>query len=260
MLTRAPERVPSPVPPVAEATRAATIGLALAAIALVACYAALPGARAWLEGEGGLTDLATPVLLVIAAMAAWWGIRHTPGAPGACWLLPAAALLGALDEVHYGTGFLGYHPPQVGPVAIDGFTALLAAGKHLAATQLGLSTLDLAAAAALVAAGAAFLMARERRAPRALAWLADHPPAVHLLAAGVLVLAATGLDLFAVGSIPAFIEEWLEFVAAGLLVRGALLIPRRDPAVSGWRHRLRPWLEGEAPQRALPPAVTRPGL
>jgi hypothetical protein len=244
---------------VAEATRAVTIGLAAAAAGLAVAFAALPSQRAWLAAGNGLPDLATAVLLLLTAAIGWWAIRRTPGAPRWSHLLPLAAVVGFLDEVHYGAGALGFDLPQVGPVTLDGVSSLLAVGEHVASTRLGLGPMDLAAAAALLAAVAAFLLARRRRAARAVAWLVDRPPAVHLLAAATLVTGASILDLVAGSQVLRFVEEWLEFVAASLLCRGVLLILRHGPEVMGWRQRLRPWLDGD-PQRT-PGAVraVRPG-
>ena len=257
MLTRAPDRASSPVPPVAEATRAATIGLAAAAFGLAVAYAAVPSQRAWLAADNGLTDFATAVLLAVTVPLACWAIRRTPSAARWCRLLPLAALLGLLEEAHFGAGLLGFNLPQVGPVSVDGFSGLLAAGQHLAETQLGLSPLDMAAGAALVAAVGAFVLARRRRAPRAVAWLTDRSSAVHLLTSASLTTLAVALDLFADTGLLDFVEEWLEFAAAALLFRGALLIPRHEPQAQGWRQRLRPWLDGDPPQRALPSASPR---
>jgi hypothetical protein len=251
MLRQAPERAYSPLPPVAEATRAVTVGLALAASGLAVAYAALPAQRAWLAAGSGLTDLATAVLLLIAAALGWWAIVRSPGAARWRHLLPAAAVLGFLDEVHFGAGVFGFELPRVGPVTVDGVSALLAVTRHVASTQLGLGPMDLAAATGLLAAVAAFVLARRRRAARAVSWLADHPPAVHLLAAAMLVTGTSILDLAAGTGTVRFVEEWLEFVAASLLCRGVLLVPRHDPEAVGWRQRLRPWLEGEGPQRTL---------
>jgi hypothetical protein len=257
MLRRAPDRASSPLPLVAEATRAVTVGLAAAASGLAVAYAALPSLRAWLAAGNGLTDLATAVLLVPTAATGWWAIRRTPGAARWSHLLPLAAVLGFLDEVHYGAGVFGFDMPQVGPVTVDGASSLLAVAEHVASTRLGLGPMDLAAAAALLAAVTAFLLARRRRAARAVAWLVDRPPAVHLLAAATLVTGASILDLVAGSGILPFAEEWLEFGAASLLCRGALLILRHGPAVVGWRQRLRPWLDGEGPQRT--PGSVRAG-
>ncbi len=257
MLRRAPERAYSPLPPVAEATRAVTIGLAAAASGLAAAYGALPSQRAWLAAGNGLTDFATAVLLLITATLGWWAIRRTPGAARWSHLLPLAAVLGFLDEVHYGAGVFGFSMPRVGSVTVDGASSLLAAGEHIASTRLGLGPMDLAAAAGLLVAVAAFVLARRRRAARALAWLVDRPPAVHLLAAGTLVTGASILNLVAGSGVLRFVEEWLEFIAAALLCRGVLLILRHGPEVVGWRQRLRPWLDGECPQRA--PGPVRPG-
>jgi hypothetical protein len=260
MLRHAPERATSSLPPVAEATRAVTIGLAAAAWGLVAAYIALPAQRAWLAAGNGLVDFATAVLLFVTAALGWWAIRRTPGAARWCHLLPAAAVLGLLDEVHFGAGVFGFDLPQVGPVTVDGISALLAVARHVASTQLGLGPMDLAAAAALLAAVASFLLARRRRAARAVSWLADHPPAVHLLGAATLVTATSILDLVAGTGTVRFVEEWLEFAAASLLCRGVLLIPQHDPETVGWRQRLRPWLDGDTPQRTLGPmGPGRPG-
>ena len=62
-MLRRPHRASSPLPPVAEATRAVTLGLAAAASALALAYAVLPSQRAGLAAGNGLTDLATAVLL-----------------------------------------------------------------------------------------------------------------------------------------------------------------------------------------------------
>jgi hypothetical protein len=234
MPLRAPDRASSPLPPVAEA------------------YAALPGQRAWLAAGNGLTDLVTAVLLLLTATVGWWAIRRTPEAARWCHLLPVAALLGFLDEVHYGAGLLGFELPRVGSVAVDGASSILAVGRHVAESQLGLSPLDMAAGAALAAAVLAFVMARHHRAARAAAWLADRPPAVHLLGAAILVMPTLALDLVAGTGVIRFAEEWGEFTAAAILFRGALLIPRHDPEAVGWRQRLRPWLDGDVPQRAMP--------
>lgn len=258
MLATAPDRASSPLPPVAEATRAATIGLAAAALGFAAAYVALPAQRSWFSAENGLVDLATAVLLALVALAGVWAIRRTPGVARWSRLLPAAALLGLMDEVHFGASLFGFQMPRVGPVTVDGLSALLAAGQHLAETQLGLGPLDLAAGAALVAAVGAFVLARRRRAARATSWLADHPPALHLLASAALVILALAIDLFFEAGALRFTEEWLEFGAAAALLRGALLIPRHNPQVLGWRQRLRPWLESESPRRAVPAAVRRP--
>lgn len=257
MLRRAPERAYSPMPPVAEVTRAVTIGLAAAASGLAVAYAALPSQRAWLAAGNGLTDLATAVLLLLTAATGWWAIRRTPGAARWSHLLPLAAVLGFLDEVHYGAGVFGIDMPRVGPVTIDGASSLLAAGEHVASTLLGLGPMDLAAAAGLLAAVAAFVLARRRRAARAVAWLVDRPPAVHLLAAATLVTAASILELVAGSETLRFVEEWLEFGAASLLCRGVLLTLRHSPAAVAWRQRLRPWLDAEGPQRA--PGSARAG-
>lgn len=257
MLRHAPERAPSSLPPLAEATRAITIGLAAAAWGLVATYVAVPAQRAWLSQGNGLTDLATAVLLLATAPLGWWAIRRTPGTPRWCHLLPAAAVLGFLDEVHFGAGILGFDLPQVGPVTFDGLSALLPVARHVASTQLGLGALDLAAAAALLAGVAFFVLARQRRAARTVSWLADRPPAVHLLGAACLVTATSVLDLVAGEGVVRFVEEWLEFAAASVLCRGVLLILRHGPAVVGWRQRMRPWLDGDGPQRA--PGPVRPG-
>jgi len=217
-----------------------------------------PEVCAWgrrLAADNGLTDLATAVLFAATLAAAWWAIRRTPGAARWCRLLPLAALLGFLDEVHFGAGLFGFDFPQVGPVRVDGFSGLLAAGQHLAENQLGLSPLDLAAGAALVAAVGAFVLARRQRAARAVAWLTDHPPAVHLLASASLATLAVALDLFAGSGLLRFVEEWLEFVAAALLFRGTLLILRHEPPALGWRQRLRPWLDGDTAPRAVPSAA-----
>jgi hypothetical protein len=260
MSLRAPDRASPPLPPVAEATRAATVGLAAAALGLGAVYAAFPAQRAWLAAGNGLTDLATAVLLAVTVVAGWWAIRRTPEAARGCHLLPVAALLGLLDEVHYGAGVLGFQLPQVGSVTLDGVSSLLSVAQHVAEEQLGLGPLDLAAGAALAAAVLAFVLARRRRAARASAWLADHPPAVHLLGAVTLVIGPMILDLIAGTGIVRFVEEWLEFVAAAVLFRGALLIPQHDPETVGWRQRMRPWLDGDAPKRATPAgAPWRPG-
>jgi hypothetical protein len=255
MLPHPAEPPPAPVPPVAELSRGATVALGMVAAGFVAAYAVLPGQRAWLAAGGGLVDLVTPFVLALAVVAAAWGVRHTPGARRSSWPLVLGGILGFLDEIHYASGILGYQPPQVGPVTVDGSSAALDAARYYATTTLGLGTLDMVAALLVVLAGAAFLASRERRAARALTWLADHPPMIHLGIAVILVAVATGLDLFAKGVTLGFVEEWLEFVAAGVLLRGALLVSHRDPQVWGWRHRIRPWLEGEAPQRALPPAA-----
>ena len=252
MTNRAPSGVPSPLPPVVETTRAATIGLAAVALGLAVAYAVVPAQRSWLAAPNGVVDLSTAVLLVLTVIAGLWAVRRTPGAARWCRLLPAAALLGFLDEVHFGASLLGLDLPRVGPVALDGLSALPAAGQHLAETRLGLSPLDLAAGAILAAAVGAFVMARRRRAARASAWLEDRPPAVHLVAATALVTAAMTLDLFAGSGPLLFVEEWLEFVAAALLLRGTLLIPRHPPEALGWRQRLRPWLDVDTPQRAMP--------
>jgi hypothetical protein len=252
MPQRAPDRASSPLPPVAEATRAATIGLAGAALGLVAAYAALPGQRAWLAAGNGLTDSATAVLLLLTAAVGWWVIRRTPGVARWCHLLPVAALLGFLDEVHYGVGLLGFELPRVGRVTVDGVSSILAVTQDVAERQLGLSPLDMAAGAALAAAVLAFVLARHHRAARAAAWLADRPPAVHLLGAAILIMPAVALDLVGGTGVVRFAEEWAEFTAAAILFRGTLLIPRHDPEAVGWRQRLRPWLDGDAPQRAMP--------
>jgi hypothetical protein len=257
MSNRAPRRASEPLPPVAEATRAATIGLGAVAAGLVVAYAAWPRQRAWLAAGNGLVDAATALALLAALIIALWAIHRTPGAARWCRLLPVAALLGLLDEVHLAAGLLHFSLPTLGPVTIDGFSALVAAGQHVATTQLGLSPVDLAAASAVVIAAAAFMLARRRRATRAAAWLADHTPALHLLAAAALAAAAVALDVLAATQLADFAEEWLEFAAAALLLRGALLIPRHNPAAAGWRQRLRPWLDGETPQRAMPSAGSR---
>ena len=252
MPPHAPDRASSPLPPVAEATRAATIGLTVAALGLVVAYVAFPGQRAWLAANNGLTDFASAVLLLLTAAAGWWAIRRTPGAGRWCHLLPVAALLGFLDEVHYGATLLGLELPRVGPVTVDGVSSILAVAQQVAESPLGLRPLDMAAGAALAAAVLAFVLARRHRAARAGAWLADHPPAVHLLGAALLIMAAVILDLFSGTGVIRFAEEWSEFTAAAVLLRGVLLIPQHDPEAVGWRQRLRPWLDGDAPQRALP--------
>ncbi len=257
MPQRAPDRASSPLPPVAEATRAATIGLAAAALGLAVAYAALPGQRAWLAAGNGLTDLATAVLLFLTAAIGWWAIRRTPGAARWCHLLPMAALLGLLDEVHYGAGIFGFRLPEVGSVTVDGVSSLLSVAQHVAEKQLGLGPLDLAAGVALAAAVLAFVLARRRRGARAAAWLGDHPPAVHLVGACTLVIGPMTLDLVGGTGVVRFVEEWLEFVSAAILFRGALLIPRRDPETAGWRLRMRPWLDGETPQHAMPSHAPR---
>ena len=260
MTSLAPRGGPSPLPPVAEATRAATYGLAAAALGLAVAYAVAPGHRQWLSAPNGLTDLATAVLLAATVLVGIWALRRTPG--DARWrrLLPLAALLGLLDELHLGTSLVHFDLPRIGPVTLDGISALFAAVQHVAETQLGLGPLDLVAGSALLAAVAAYLLARHRRAPRAAAWLVDHPPAVHLLVAVFLVTLAVALDLLAGEGVAGFVEEWLEFAAAGLVARGTLLIPRREPEALGWRQRLRPWLAVDSPQRAMPSgAPRRPG-
>lgn len=260
MLRHAPDRAPLPLPPVAEATRGVTLGLAAAASGLAVAYAALPAQRAWLAAGSGLIDFATAALLLSTAVLGCWAIRRTPGTARWRHLLPAAAVLGFLDEVHFGAGVFGFDLPRVGPVTVDGVSALLDVARHLAAAHFGLGPMDLAAAAALLAAVALFVLARERRAVRVVSWLADHPPAFHLLAAAVLVTGASILDLVAGTGAIRFAEEWLEFAAASLLCRGVLLIPRHDPEAVGWRHRLRPWLDGEGPQRTPGPVGPgRPG-
>jgi len=257
MFNRAPSRAPKPLPPVAEATRAATAGLAAVAAGLVVAYAALPRQRSWLAAGNGLTDAATALVLLAALIAALWAIRRTPGAARWCRLIPIAALLGLLDETHAAAGLLHFTLPALGPVTIDGVSALFAAGQHIATAELGLSPLDLAAGAAVVIAAAAFLLARRRRATRAAAWLADHPSALHLLAASALASVAVVLDVLTAAQPAGFVEEWLEFVAGALLLRGALLILRQDPAAAGWRQRLRPWLDGGTSPRAMPSAGSR---
>lgn len=251
MLRRAPDRASSSLPPVAEATRAVTLGLAAVALALAVAYAVLPAQRAWLASSNGLTDLATAVLFSLTAAAGWWAIRRTPDAARWSHLLPLAAVLGFLDEAHYGAGILGFDLPQVGPITVDGASSLLAVAEHVASTRLGLGPWDLAASAALLAALAAFVLARRRRAPRAAAWLIDRPPAVHLAAAATLVTGACALNLIAGSGVLRFTEEWLEFCAAALLCRGVLLILRHGPEAMGWRQRLRPWLDADGPHRVL---------
>ena len=121
MLRRAPERAYSPLPLVAEATLAVTVGLAAAASGLAVAYAAFPSQRAWLAAGNGLTDFATAVLLLLTAGCRLVGHPSHPEVT-ARWrhLLPLAALLGFLDEVHYGAGFFGFDLPRVGPVTVDG--------------------------------------------------------------------------------------------------------------------------------------------
>jgi hypothetical protein len=257
MPTRAPRRGPSPLPPVAEATRAATVVLGAAAVAFAAAYAALPRHREWMASSNGLVDLSTAVLLALTFLVGIWALRRTPGADRWHRLLPAAAMLGLLDEIHFGASLFGFGMPRVGPVTVDGLSALFAVGQHIGETQLGLSPLDLAAAAAVVAACGAFLMARRRRAARAAAWLADRPPAAHLLVSVTLVTAAVACDVFAGSGPMVFVEEWLEFVAGAFLLRGTLLIPRHKNEALGWRQRLRPWLDDNTPQRAMPSAGPR---
>jgi len=259
MTMTAPHRGPSPLPPVAEATRGATIGLSAGAAGLAAAYAALPAQRAWLSSDHGLVDLATAVLLLVTLVVGWWGLRRTPTPDRWCRLLPLVALMGLLDELQFGSGLLGFGLPEVGPVTLDGLSSLLAAGEHLASTYLGLGPLDLAAGAGLAVALAAFLLARNHRAQRIASWLVDHPPVFHLLVSAGLVTAALALDLLGTGEEARFVEEWLEFAAAAVLLRGTLLIPGREPQALGWRQRLRPWLESDAPARSAPPSGRRRG-
>jgi hypothetical protein len=250
MLFRAPARASMSLPPVAEATRAATFVMAAVALGLAVAYAALPAYRDWLAAGNGLTDATTAVLLLLTLGAGWWALRRTPDAPRWCRLLLLAAALGFLDEVHYGSGLLGFDLLRLGGVTLDGLSSLLAAAHRIAEDPLGLSPLDLAAAAAVVAALAAFILARHHRAARVADWLRDRPPAVHLLGAATLVTVAAILDVFDSSGVVGFAEEWLEFVAAAVLFRGVLLIPRRRPEATGWRQRLRPWLDRDNLPRA----------
>ena len=257
MMISAPDRGFSPLPPVAEATRAASTGLLVVALGLAVAYGAAPSQRPWLAADNGLTDAATAVVLAVTVVVGCWAIHRIPRAGAWRWLLPTTALLGFVDEVYSGGSFLGIRAPRLGSVTVDGIPALLAAGQDLAQTRLGLSPLDLAAAAALAAALGAFVLARRRRATRAAAWLADRPPAVHLVAAGTLAMAAVALDLFGELAVLRFMEEWLELAAAALLFRGSLLIPRREPQALGWRQRLRPWLENDRARQVMPSAALR---
>ena len=262
MLSRAPSRASPTLPPVAEAARASTFGMGAVALALAAAYAALPAHREWLAAGNGLTDASTAVLLLLTVGAGWWVLRRTPDAPRWCRLLPVAAILGFLDEVHYGSGVFDFDLPRLGGVPLDGLPSLLAAAHRIAEDPLGLGPLDLAAAAAVVAALAAFLLARRRRAARVAEWLRDRPAAIHLLAAAALVTVAAILDVFGSGGVAAFAEEWLEFVAAAVLFRGVVLIPRSRPEATGWRQRLRPWLDRDnlpkAGRGAPPPGAQCP--
>ena len=85
-------------------------------------------------------------------------------------------LLGFLDEVHYGAGLLGFELPRVGSVTVDGASSLLAVAQHVAETHWGSARWTWRRPRRWLAAVAAFVLARRRRAARAAAWLARSPP------------------------------------------------------------------------------------
>lgn len=191
-----------------------------------AWFVLFAGDRSALLVEDGPIETGTVIVFAVAAVI---GARASyRSGISAMWLVPGFAILGVLDELSFGARLFGFGLPTIGGQEVDSLHDVFDLADHFVA-QIGLSRTAAAGGVLLLCAGLLALRPIRRSATRLASWVWARPP-LRLVALSVgLLIAAVLIDQVGSSDATRFVEEMLEFTAAGLVLIASTEIGRSGP-------------------------------